>query len=306
MYNEIFPPITEKQKILDANKRSLFQLLELFDKTNDDKPKSYRCTAKPHATMFPKRFIPHYLEYLRFLIKRAGWVMTKLYWHFTFEQDTFKKDFVLMNQKSRQNAKNSIEKDFYKLMDNANFGFDCRNDANNLKFKLLIDEINKLTYIKTYNLFNKISGFVNREILQKNIKQEFDQKIALIKDNDPFKNAHIADLENEKETSIDSLNCLKKKEKKSRKIKIKDLQIDDILKKKIKIMIDFDKNECNSIKSITNIDVSLRFINGKMLMFAKLSLKAFVYDMIDVFCFPNEEIQQIYDYYQIEKCFFIF
>ena len=78
--------------------------------------------------------------------------------------------------------------------------------------------------------------------------------------------------------------------------------------KKIKMMIDFDKNECNSIKSIivkgdTNIDVSSRFIKGKMLMFAKLSLKAFVYDMIDVFCFPNEEIQQIYDYYQIEKCF---
>ena len=40
-----------------------------------------------------------------------------------------------------------------------------------------------------------------------------------------------------------------------------------------------------------------------MLMFAKLSLKSFVYDMIDVFCFPNEEIRRIYDYYQFEKCF---
>ena len=72
--------------------------------------------------------------------------------------------------------------------------------------------------------------------------------------------------------------------------------------KKTKTMIDFDKNECNSIKSIivktdTNIDVSSRFIKGKMLMFAKLSLKSFVYDMIDVFCFPNNEIQEIYDYY---------
>ena len=53
MYNEIFPPIIEKQKILAANERSLFQLLELFDKTND-KPKSYRFTAKSHATMFQK------------------------------------------------------------------------------------------------------------------------------------------------------------------------------------------------------------------------------------------------------------
>ena len=72
--------------------------------------------------------------------------------------------------------------------------------------------------------------------------------------------------------------------------------------KKTKTMIDFDKNECNSIKSIivktdTNIDVSSRFIKGKMLMFAKLSLKSFVYDMIDVFCVPNNEIQEIYDYY---------
>ena len=101
MYNKIFPPIIEKQKILDANERSLYQLLELFDKTNNDKPISYRCTAKSHVTMFPKKFIPLYLEHLRFLIKRAGWVVTKLYSHFKFEQDAFKKDFVLMNQKSR-------------------------------------------------------------------------------------------------------------------------------------------------------------------------------------------------------------
>ena len=163
MYDEIFSPIIEKQKILDANERSLFQLLELFDKTNDGKPKSYRCTAKSHATKFPKKFIPLYLEDLRFLIKTVGWVVTKSYSHFTFEQDAFKKDFVLMNQKSRQNAKNSIEKDFYKLMNNANFGFDCRNNTNNLKFEPLIDEINELTYIKKYyDLFdNKISGFVN-------------------------------------------------------------------------------------------------------------------------------------------------
>ena len=80
MYNKIFPPIIEKQKILDPNERSLYQLLELLDKTNDDKPKSYRCTAKSHATMFPKKIIPLYLEDLRFLIKRAGWIV-KNYTH---------------------------------------------------------------------------------------------------------------------------------------------------------------------------------------------------------------------------------
>ena len=108
-----------------------------------------------------------------------------------------------------------------------------------------------------------------------------------------------------------SLNCLKTKEKKSKKRKIKDadLQIDKAVKNKnIEMMIEFDKNECNSIKSIvikgnTTIDVSSRFIKGKMLMFVKLSLKSFVYDMIDVSCFPDETIREIYNRYQIQKCF---
>ena len=39
-------------------------------------------------------------------------------------------------------------------------------------------------------------------------------------------------------------------------------------------------------------------------MFAKLSIKSFVYDMIDVFCFPNEDIQSIYDNYQMKNAFY--
>ena len=73
LYNEIFPPIIEKQKTIIADERSTYQLLEMFDKTHDGKPKTYRCTAKSHATLFPKKCIPLYLEDLRLLVKRAGW-----------------------------------------------------------------------------------------------------------------------------------------------------------------------------------------------------------------------------------------
>ena len=38
-------------------------------------------------------------------------------------------------------------------MNNANFGFDCRNNANNLKSEPLIDEINELAYIKNIIIF---------------------------------------------------------------------------------------------------------------------------------------------------------
>ena len=55
-----------------------------------------------------------------------------------------------MNQRSRQNAKNAIEKYLFKLMKNANFCYDCRNNVNNAKFESIIDKIKEISYIKKY------------------------------------------------------------------------------------------------------------------------------------------------------------
>lgn len=40
---------------------------------------------------------------------------------YTFDQSQFQKDFVIMNQIPTQNAKTSVRKDFYKLINNSNF-----------------------------------------------------------------------------------------------------------------------------------------------------------------------------------------
>ena len=53
-----------------------------------------------------------YLEDLAFCIKRAGWKVTKNHSHINFEQARFKQILILMNQKSRQQSKISIEKHF--------------------------------------------------------------------------------------------------------------------------------------------------------------------------------------------------
>ena len=56
------------------------------------------------------------VKHLHFLVTRAGWLVTKIYEHYTFEQTPFKKELVTMNQNARQKAKSSVERDFYKLM----------------------------------------------------------------------------------------------------------------------------------------------------------------------------------------------
>ena len=73
-------------------------------------------------------------------------------------------------------------------------------------------------------------------------------------------------------------------------------------------MIDFDNEYSASIQSIATkespkINLTTRFLKGKMLMFSKVSVKSFIYDLIDVFMFPNPEIQKIYGKYKINQCY---
>ena len=70
---------------------------------------------------------------------------------------TFKKEFVEMNHVSRQKAKTKVEKDFYKLMNNSNFGFNCINTIGNCNFKPIFVDIDKMSHIrKHFPLFNNI------------------------------------------------------------------------------------------------------------------------------------------------------
>ena len=50
-YNEIYPPIIEKQKTIDPCERSVFQLLKQFVKSEKG-PRAYQATAKAHANLF--------------------------------------------------------------------------------------------------------------------------------------------------------------------------------------------------------------------------------------------------------------
>ena len=56
-----------------------------------------------------------------------------------------------------------------------------------------------------------------------------------------------------------------------------------------------------AVKPQTNVKCTTSFLAGRMLMFAKLSLKSFIYQLAEIFTLPDDIVRAIYDKYRIER-----
>lgn len=91
----------------------------------------YQSTEKTHATFKPKKRFPIFVNDIHFLTTRAGWKLSKVFNYYMFEQEPFKKDYKLGYEKARQEAVargNDVQANFWKLLNNANIGFDCNDN----------------------------------------------------------------------------------------------------------------------------------------------------------------------------------
>ena len=91
-----------------------------------------------------------YVDHIQFLTSRAGWEVTRVYSHYNFEQECFKKEFVLGNQRARQEVVargDDVQGNFYKLMNNSNFGFHCRDNLQNRSIQLIYHEHAEIEFI---------------------------------------------------------------------------------------------------------------------------------------------------------------
>ena len=138
--------------------------------------------------------------------------MTRVRSDYTFEQSKFKKEFVIMNQVSRQNAQTDVEKELYKLVNNSNFGYDCRNNADNCFFQPIYNEIEELSYAKRFrNVFDQnVSDFVLSEILERQIEEEFLNKLCSLDPQDEHYKARKNSLEIQKRRDLDAVVSMKK------------------------------------------------------------------------------------------------
>ena len=158
-----------------------------------------------------------YAEDLYFLTTRAGWKVAKVYEHYTFKQDTFKKDFVVMNQNARKTAKSKVEKGFYKLLNNSNFGNDCRNNIGNCNLELIYDGSEELAYIKKFtDVFDdpKFKDFFTMELFKKQVVITCGLQIR----HDEFYPALLESIETTKEEKLETIEAFDRKKKRNRQV----------------------------------------------------------------------------------------
>ena len=196
-----------------------------------------------------------------------------------------------MNQKSRQTASSKVKKDFYKLLNNRNFGIDCRNNIDNCYLEPIYDDIDEVGFISKYtNILSdeNYREFFSPDLFIEKINSKFDSKLFALNKNDPTYEARLKYLERQRDENLDAVSSFEKNQKaKKRKFQTVEEKIAECADpRKTKMVTDFNDYEAASVKSIavkkkSVIRATTRFMLGKLLMFAKLSIKSFIYSWIE-------------------------
>ena len=136
---------------------------------------SFKATEKTYATLDPKKRFPMFLDHIHFLTNRAGWKVTRFHAHYTFEQEPFKKEYILGNQRARQEAVaqgDGVQANFWKLLNNSNFGFGCRDNSQNKSLHLIYDEDAEIKFLKKCAGCKSTNCFLSVEAKIKNIEKK--------------------------------------------------------------------------------------------------------------------------------------
>ena len=86
--------------------------------------------------LLPKKNYEVYYKNLEYYIK-LGLKVTKVHRILTFNEKQFLKEYIDLNTELRKNSKNDLEKDLFKLMNNAIFGKSMENVLNRSNIKLV-------------------------------------------------------------------------------------------------------------------------------------------------------------------------
>ena len=165
--------------------------------------------------------------------------------------------------------------------------------------ELLYDEISEILYITKFSTIfgnETCRDFFSPTVMREEIYSEYNSKLLSLDKNDPFYDGRKEYFKNKMEEDLDAVNSFEQKIKRERG-KRRFLDIDSKIAdavdfRKTKMILECYNRESASVKSFAvkkndHIKVTTRFLYGKMLMFAKLLLMSFIYEVFEKFCFPD-------------------
>ena len=269
----------------------------------------FKSTEKTHATLKPKKRFPMYFDHIHFLVKRAGWKVTNVHRYYTFEQDPFKKEYILGNQKARQAAVargDYVQANLWKLLNNANFGFDCRDNWQNKSLHLIYDDVEEVDFISKYSRHVSDNCFLDLDSQLSYINRYYDNE-------ENFDESEIQFVETIREEDVarakERFSKKKNGKRGNNKLPGHTQHLEEAYSNKAYTFVqDLEEEGVNSVKGVAckkqlSVKLSTRYISSKLLINAKIPLASFIYDCIDTFCFANQDTQEIYNKNQLIKVF---
>ena len=123
-----------------------------------------------------------------------------------------------MNQSSRQNEKNSIEKDFNNSWITQIFGYDCRKKLDNCSFVPIFHELQEITYLKRYYSYfdSKVSSFVSSDLIRQEIEEKYNDLVMKLSKDDKYYEIKLSTLNTEKSESLEAAKNFDKKNKRNK------------------------------------------------------------------------------------------
>ena len=155
-----------------------------------------------------------------------------------------------------------------------------------------------------------ICEFLN--LTKQDIEEKYYDKLIKLDKEDKFYAIKLNTINDQRLSDLEAAQNFEKKNKKNKKklnlVDYFERKSEALRNRKVKALIDFDEEYSSSIKSLAvkesnKVNLTTRYLNGKMLMFSQLSIKSFVYELIYVFMFPNEEIIKMYAEFKVDRCY---
>ena len=130
--------------------------------------------------LLPKKNYKIYYKNLEYYIQ-LGIKIDEVHKILTFDERDFLKEYIDLNTELRKNSKNDLEKDLFKLMNNAIFGKSMENVLNKSNVKLINNDPEKLLKLIKEPNFEHIHKISDKQVLvqSKPVKTKFNKPIYL-------------------------------------------------------------------------------------------------------------------------------